>query len=65
MKKENQQISYVIDKACIACGACKVVCPKHCISKGLPHVINQEQCIRCGKCVTRCWRNLIKRQSLK
>ena len=62
MNKEDKRLGYVIDKACIACGACKVICPKHCIHKGSPYVINQAQCIRCGKCVARCWRNLIRKE---
>lgn len=65
MTKETPRLGYVIDETCIACGACKVVCPKHCIRKGLPYTINQAQCTRCGKCVARCWRNLIKLQVLE
>lgn len=51
---------YVITKECVACGACKTICPKHCISKGQPFIIKQDQCIGCGLCVSRCWRNVIK-----
>ncbi|MBS5798503.1 MAG: 4Fe-4S binding protein [Candidatus Niameybacter stercoravium] len=39
-----------------------MVCPKHCISRGKPYVIQQERCIKCGLCVTRCWRKVIVRQ---
>lgn len=61
--KENQtksfKFKYVISDQCNTCGACKVVCPTHCISKGSPYVINEKLCIRCGKCVQRCWRKFI------
>lgn len=55
MKKQ-----YRITKDCVACGACKTICPKHCISKGNPYYIKQSQCIKCGLCVSRCWRQVIK-----
>lgn len=51
---------YEIQEQCNSCGACKVVCPKHCISKGRPYKIKEEICIGCGRCTTRCWRGLIK-----
>lgn len=50
---------YQIMEGCVACGACKAICPKHCISKGKPYVIRQNQCIGCGLCVGRCWRKMI------
>nr|WP_307989599.1 4Fe-4S binding protein [uncultured Niameybacter sp.] len=56
---------YVIDDQCNGCGACKVVCPKHCISKGQPYRINQASCIKCGRCTMRCRRKLIKLEVIK
>ncbi|MGL4346177.1 MAG: 4Fe-4S binding protein [Cellulosilyticaceae bacterium] len=53
------KIKYKIDTSCVGCGACKVVCPTHCISKGSPYYIREEACIGCGHCLTRCWRKLI------
>ncbi|MGL6173696.1 MAG: 4Fe-4S binding protein [Cellulosilyticaceae bacterium] len=50
---------YKILEGCVACGACKIVCPTHCISKGKPYKINEERCIGCGLCVKRCWRRVI------
>ena len=51
--------SYQIAKGCVSCGACKVVCPVHCIQKGQPYRIDEKKCIGCGLCVTRCWRQVI------
>lgn len=59
MSKKNKR-KYIITKACVACGACKTICPQHCISKGRPYVIKQSSCIGCGLCVTRCWRQVIE-----
>ena len=45
---------------CIGCGACEVVCPRHCISLEeeiagfLYPTVNEENCIRCGKCSKVC-----------
>lgn len=58
-KESNRKKGYVISKGCVKCGVCKVVCPKHCISKGTPYVIHQDRCTRCGLCVKRCRRKLI------
>lgn len=51
---------YYITEDCVGCGACKTICPKHCISKGVPYQIKERACIGCGLCVTRCWRKVIK-----
>jgi len=62
MKKgiKSMKKQYRINHECVGCGACKTICPKHCISKGQPYVIKQSACIGCGLCVTRCWRNVIE-----
>lgn len=53
---------YEIGEGCVGCGACKVICPVHCISKGQPYVIQINKCIGCGKCVSRCWRQVINKK---
>lgn len=50
---------YKILEECVGCGACKTICPKHCISKGNPFTIQEDKCIGCGLCTTRCWRKCI------
>ncbi len=48
---------------CTACNACKVVCPKHCISMEkdeldvLYPVIDYSSCIECGSCIKTCPNN--------
>lgn len=43
-------------RACVACGCCIKVCPKHAISipKGVFAEINPELCVGCGKCAKEC-----------
>ncbi|MDA3733046.1 4Fe-4S binding protein [Niameybacter massiliensis] len=60
-----QNKHYRIDARCNGCGACKKVCPVHCISRGNPYSINQIKCIRCGRCVSRCWRKYIKEETVQ
>lgn len=50
---------YEIEEGCVGCGACKTICPVHCIQKGQPYRIQKEKCIGCGRCTTRCWRGVI------
>ncbi len=50
-------IRYEIDKeTCIACGACKRICPASAITgeKEVVHVIDQDICIKCGACFEVC-----------
>ncbi|MFX1606994.1 MAG: NADH-quinone oxidoreductase subunit NuoF [Promethearchaeota archaeon] len=50
-------IRYKIDEdTCIACGACKRICPANAITgeKDVIHVIDQELCIKCGACFEVC-----------
>lgn len=44
---------------CIGCGACKLICPQHCISFEeiagfLYPTVNEEKCIHCNKCSMVC-----------
>lgn len=46
----------VVDKRCVACGACEDVCPKDAIKveDGIIAVVNEDKCIGCGVCVRNC-----------
>lgn len=60
VKGKTPRRYYEIDEGCTSCGACKTICPQHCISKGKPYRIIANKCIGCGLCVKRCWRGLIR-----
>jgi ferredoxin len=48
-------MAYVIDDACINCGACESECPTSAISAGEDkYVINPDECIDCGACADVC-----------
>ncbi len=50
-------IKYRIDpETCIACGACKRICPANAVigEKDVIHVINEDLCIKCGACFEVC-----------
>ena len=50
-------VNYKITQKCIACGACKRICPTNAIdgeTKKPPFVICDEKCIRCGSCKKIC-----------
>ncbi|MBU3198366.1 4Fe-4S binding protein [Clostridium estertheticum] len=46
--------AYVISKKCSGCGNCLKVCPQHCIDKGKPYSIRQQNCLYCGICFKGC-----------
>lgn len=41
---------------CVACGACRKVCPRGAISiwRGCYAVVNEESCVGCGICAKTC-----------
>ncbi len=48
-------MAYVINDACICCGACEAECPVSAISSGdSKYVIHAETCIDCGACASVC-----------
>ena len=48
-------MSYIINEACISCGACADECPVECISAGDDiYVINPDECLDCGTCADAC-----------
>ncbi len=54
-------MAHVITTKCVACGACKDVCPTGAISEGDPiYVIDASACVDCGACVGECPSEAIK-----
>ncbi|MCT4605093.1 MAG: 4Fe-4S binding protein [Marinisporobacter sp.] len=48
-------MAYVINEACISCGACEPECPVSAISAGDDkYVIDAGACIDCGACANVC-----------
>lgn len=48
-------MAYVINDACISCGACEPECPVNAITAGdAIYVIDAETCIDCGACAGVC-----------
>lgn len=48
-------MAYVINDACLQCGACAAQCPADAISEGDgKYVINPDACIGCGGCADGC-----------
>lgn len=48
-------MAYLIEDACISCGACEAECPVSAISAGDDKfVINADACIDCGACASVC-----------
>ena len=47
-------MTYIINKDCIACGACLPECPTEAIAEGDIYVIDPEKCIDCGACAAVC-----------
>ena len=48
-------MAYMINDACISCGACAAECPVECISAGDEiYVIDADVCIECGTCNSVC-----------
>jgi NAD-dependent dihydropyrimidine dehydrogenase PreA subunit len=50
-----EEIMYVINDECVACGTCAEECPEDAISEaGDVYEIDQDKCVECGSCVEVC-----------
>ncbi|MCG8541917.1 MAG: 4Fe-4S binding protein [Clostridia bacterium] len=48
-------MAYVINEACINCGACEPECPTHAITLGEEmYVVDAAACVDCGACASIC-----------
>lgn len=47
-------MTYIINQDCIACGACKPVCPVEAIAEGDIYKIDEATCTDCGSCADVC-----------
>lgn len=48
-------MAYIINDACISCGACAAECPVECITAGDDkYVIDADVCVECGACAGVC-----------
>lgn len=59
--QEEEKAGFVIERSCIACGACQNVCPQKCIADGTPYLIAQEHCLQCGACKEACPADAVRR----
>ena len=53
-------MAYVVTDECVACGACKDICPVGAIADGSPKFsVDAGSCVDCGACAGECPRNAI------
>ena len=57
-----KRIAYILKNDCVACGACRKVCPKSALSiyRGCYAKVDSDLCAGCGKCSQTCPANAIK-----
>ena len=58
----------IVDKNyCVACGACKKVCPLGIINieQGVFAKVNLDKCVGCGKCAKTCPASVIEIQKIE
>ena len=52
--QKNENMAYVINDDCVACGTCLSECPVEAISEGDIYVIDADICTDCGSCAEVC-----------
>ena len=62
---KTKHIGYHITEDCTECGICKNECIGACITKGSPYKIDSKTCLECGRCLTFCPVNAIKKPFTK
>lgn len=52
----GKRYASVMEKRCVACGACEKICPKAAIAvwKGCYARVDRDQCVGCGLCAKTC-----------
>lgn len=62
MAIRKMRYAQVIEKECVACGSCSLVCPKGAITvpKGICAKVDVAQCIGCGLCKKACPASVIE-----
>ena len=57
-----KRIAYILTGQCVACGACRKVCPRSALSiyRGCYALVDQSLCVGCGKCRQECPANAIQ-----
>lgn len=60
--ERKKRYASVLEKECVACGSCILVCPKLAITvpKGIHAVVDEKLCIGCGLCKKACPASVIE-----
>ena len=57
-----KRLANVDTSRCVACGVCRLQCPKEAITiyKGCYAMVDSEKCVGCGRCVEECPASVIQ-----
>lgn len=60
--QRKKRYASVVEKECVACGTCVLVCPKLAITvpKGIYAEVDEDLCIGCGLCKKACPASVIE-----